>query len=252
MNSGARTDRQMFIVIRGMPVALFVGSVALIMSGHSNSSAVVYHRVLLEAPFLAWGAFLLTVGEVRADNDQLEYRRFYRWRKIPYTAIQRCMGSLHPGLGFLQLKGVRGKVYFVVLRPAFGQSSDLVGYINERLSGAHAKSHSPANGAYRGMHGSYVNSKLLCLAAGAAGMIYGLLLTWRFPEFFSASSWANFPRWLSFSVMLLVRAQTWPWSLLTGVALVIVILRMRFRKSAWILAAAVGALIGHCTIQMWH
>lgn len=116
-NSNTQTDREMFWVMKYfLPLLLFAGVGAPLARNYSTASAII-NRLLLDAPFLLWGVFLLTVAEVRATHSRLEFRRFYKWRQMPYAAIRQCAPSLHPGLGFIELNEFRSRIYFVTLRP---------------------------------------------------------------------------------------------------------------------------------------
>jgi hypothetical protein len=188
MNSNAQTDREMFWVMKYfLPLLLFAGVGALLVRNYSTASAVI-NRLPLEAPFLLWGIFLLAVGEVRATDNRLEFRRFYKWRQIPYAAIRQCARSLHPGLGFIQLNEFWSRIYFVTLRPTFDHSCDVLAYINERCLGPHVPNAPHPHKAYHGAQRSSIKSIRLCLMMFLVGIIYSIFLTVSFPNLFSESN----------------------------------------------------------------
>lgn len=241
----------MFLIMKYFwPALLLAGNGALLARNYSTTSGVIY-RIPVQALFLLWSVFLLTVAEVKATDSHLEYRRLHKWRQIPYAAIRRCAGSLHPGLGFIELDGFRSRIYFVTLRPAFDHSSDVLGYVNERRFGPQIPRPKPGN-VHHGVQGSSIKSMRLCLMMFLIGVIYAAFLTAWFPNFLSESNWRGSPPWMSFLMIFLLRAGSWPWSLLTGAALIVAIVVMRFQKRAWVLAMIVGSLIGRLAMQVWH
>ena len=234
-----------------LPLLLFAGVGALVVRNYSTASGVI-DRLPLEAPFLLWGIFLLTVGEVRATDNRLEFRRFYKWRQISYAAIRQCARSLHPGLGFIQLDGFWSRIYFVTLRPTFDHSCDVLAYINERRLGLHVPNAPHPHKAYHGAQHSSIKSIRLCLMMFLVGIIYSIFLTASFPNLFSESNWNGAPPWMSFSMTFLLRAGSWPWALLTAAALTAGIMAMRFQRHAWVLAMIVGSLIARLAMQVWR
>jgi len=257
MNSNAQTDREMFWVMKYfLPLLLFAGVGALLARNYSTASAIL-NRLLLDAPFLLWGIFLLAVGEVRATHDRLEFRRFYKWRHIPYAAIRQCARSLHPGLGFIELNEFPSRLYFVTLPPifdhsCFDHSCDVLGYINERRLGQHvANAPHPCEG-YHAAQPNSIKSMRLCLMMFLVGVIYSVFLTVWFPNLLSESTWNGSPPWISIPMIFLLRAGSWPWALLTAAILIAGIMAMRFQKRAWALAMVVGSLVGRLSMQVWR
>lgn len=251
-NSNTQTDREMFWVMKYfLPLLLFAGVGALLARNYSTASAVI-NRLLLDAPFLLWGVFLLTVAEIRATHSRLEFRRFYKWRQMPYAAIRQCAPSLHPGLGFIELNEFRSRIYFVTLRPTFDHSCDVLAYINERRLGPHVANAPHPCEAHQGAQGSSMKSLQLCLMMFLLGVIYSVFLTVWFPNLLSESNWNGSPPWMSIPMIFLLRAGNWPWALLTAAILIAGIMAMRFQKRAWALAMVVGSLVGHVSIQVWR
>ena len=210
------------------------------------------NRLLLDAPFLLWGIFLLTVAEVRATHSRLEFRRFYKWRQMPYASIRQCAPSLHPGLGFIELNQFQSRIYFVTLRPTFDRSCDVVAYINERRLGPHVANAPHPCKEYHGAQRSNIKSIRLCLIMFLVGVIYSVCLTVWFPNLLSESNWNESPPWMSIPMILLLRAGSWPWALLTMAALIAWIIAMRFQKRAWAPAMVVGSLVGRLSMQLWR
>lgn len=133
MNSIQKTDWQMFFVMKSVGLSMCLGAIIMIFGRNLISFDVFCHRIILEAPFFSWGMFVLVAAaEVRAGNWGIEYRRFFKWRQLPYDSIQRCAGSWHLGLGFIARVGDRRRIYFVTLRSWCGYPSDLIKFINTR------------------------------------------------------------------------------------------------------------------------
>ncbi len=252
MTSIAKTDREMFFLMKYLlPLLLFVGSSALLFSGHPTF-AVVAHRAPLQIPFILWGVFLMTLAEVKLADHHLEYRRFLKWQQVPYSQIRRPTNSVHPGIGCIALDRFLlpwGRIYFVALRPAFDHQVDLVTSINERRS---TQQFIPAQSQGNVPHDTQTDTKKavrLCLVMGLVGVLYSVLLTAWFPNFFSESNWDGFPPWLAFAVKALLRASSWPWALATGALLLVWIMAVRFRNRSWVLAMIVGSLLGHVAVE---
>ena len=251
-NSNTQTDREMFWVMKYfLPLLLFAGVSALLARNYSTASAVI-NKLLLNAPFLLWGIFLLTAGEVRATHNRLEFRRFYKWRHIPYAAIRQCARSLHPGLGFIELNGFRSRLYFVAFSPTFDHSCDVLAYINERRLEPHVDNAPLPCEAYHGAQRNSITSMRLCLMMFLVGIIYSVFLTVWFPNLLSESNWNGSPPWMSIPMIFLLRAGSWPWALLTAVILIAGIMTTRFQKRAWALALVVGSLVGRLSMQVWR
>ena len=47
-------------------------------------------NILLSVPFLVGSFFFLTVAQVQPSGDHLRYRRFRKWKTIPYSEIRSC------------------------------------------------------------------------------------------------------------------------------------------------------------------
>ncbi len=80
------------------------------------TSGPLLGSLLLVLPFVLWGTFNLTIAQVRADEHGVRYRRFWRWKEVPYSDIVRCRFSLFPpGLPYLKRRRFTppwGSIYF--------------------------------------------------------------------------------------------------------------------------------------------
>jgi len=94
-------------------------------------------------------------------------------------------------------------------------------------------------------------SARFCLIMGAVGALCGIVLSGVFPHFlvYPDSDWNGFPPWAVFLVKIEIRANNWPWVLITAAIVVAIIVRMRFKSRAWVLATALGVLFGSLAIR---
>jgi hypothetical protein len=213
MGPTPRTNHEMFFVMKYfLPLVLFGASGALLASGHPSFS-VWASRIPLQIPFVLWGIFLLTLAEIHLTENYLEYRRFFKWQRIPYSEIRQARDSLHPGLGWITLNRFVfpwSRMYFVTLWPVFDRRLDLVAHIEDRCSANHRPDAlSPIN-THQNMRGGDRKAVLLCLIMGFVGVVYSILLTAWFPNFFSESNWDGYPPWLAPMMKILLRASSWP------------------------------------------
>jgi len=86
---------------------------------------------------------------------------------------------------------------------------------------------------------------------GLVGVLCGTIISGVFPNFlvYPDSVWNGLPSWIAFLVKIEVRANNWPWVLITAALVIAVIVRMKFRHHAWALALALGVLIGSLAIR---
>jgi hypothetical protein len=47
-------------------------------------------NMLISVPFLVASFFFLTIAQVQPSGDHLRYRRFRKWKVIPYSEIRSC------------------------------------------------------------------------------------------------------------------------------------------------------------------
>jgi hypothetical protein len=201
-------------------------------------------RIPLVAALAVAGLFCLTAAEVRAEDRTLRFRRFLVWRSIPYDQIRECRNSLIPGFGYARLANFSRpwvKFYFVTARSAFsGDPRELVAYINARRIGDPVSEAESANDLTRESE----RGQFYCALAALVGVLYAILVQLFFPNYFQPVSSSGFSGWQALLMTSWQRAMDWPWSVGTILFLTLIVLWMRFRNRAWILAWACGTLVG--------
>ena len=95
------------------------------------------------------------------------------------------------------------------------------------------------------------HSARFCLIMGVLVALCGIILSGIYPNFlaYPDSNWNGFPRWLALLVKVEIRANNWPWVLITAAVVIVIIVRMRFRHPAWVLAVGLGVLFGSLAIR---
>jgi hypothetical protein len=63
------------------------------------------------------------------------------------------------------------------------------------------------------------------------------------------SKWNGFPSWVTLFMKIMVRANQWPWVVVTAAIVFAEIVHMRFQKPTWALATALGGLAGSLVIR---
>ncbi len=227
--------------------ALIVFAMAIGFSVAVPSASIVV--VILPA---LWGIFCLTAAEVKAYDRFLAYRRFLRWTEVPYEQIRQCKNSWIPGLAhfrFPHFVPPWGKIYFVIERSAFyGKPKELTAFINSRCAGKEVTFPPGDQVVYEDKK----KAVRLCVLMGFVGVLYSILLNYLFPDFPPHISWERFPLWIAIFMRLWDHAITWPWAVATMALMIALILRLRFKNRAWILAWAVGALLGSVAIRAFQ
>jgi hypothetical protein len=220
--------------------ALFKYWQALLAFGVATAvGATPVPRLMFTLPLVLWGVFCLTTVQVRAGREALEYRRFLKWRRVPYTVLRACKRSLLPALGYVRFGAFIppwGKLYFVIARPAFGGGPDqIVPYISARISGAeppvHVESQTPDK------RGRNVRS---WAAALAVGVLCSLMVYYLSPGALTTPSLAGYPAAARVAMRVWESATTWPWGIVTLAALGVLSFCDRSAKRGWVLAAAIG------------
>ncbi len=218
--------------------ALIVFAVAIGFAFVPSASIVV---VILPA---LWGIFCLSAAEVKACDRFLAYRRFLKWREVPYEEIRQCKNSWIPGLAYFRLRRFVppwGKIYFVIERSAFyGKPKELTAFINSRREGRETTLRSQD----QNVSGNERKPGRVCALMGLVGIVYSFLLNYLFPNFPPQVPLERFPRWIAIFLRLWHGAVSWPWAVATMALLIALIFRSGLKNRAWILAWAIGALLG--------
>ena len=235
-----------------LPIAMFVGSSGILLSGHSSFCSFTF-RVLFNAPFFLAAIFLLSIAEVRVANHFLEYRRFIEWTKVPYDQIEHCRISWFPGLACITLirsEKNSARIYFVsgTLVANEGPRSEITRYINEHRSGKPEREPEPA----QHLGAKPKNPRQFCLIMGLVGVLYSTLIALFFPYFLLEPDLPGIPSAMQLVEKTLWKASTWPWALLTCAFLIFQILRLHYKNKAWVSALTLGAVLGYMVTQALH
>jgi hypothetical protein len=67
---------------------------------------------------------------------------------------------------------------------------------------------------------------------------------------FPDSLWNGLPRPFALLEELVVRANRWPWGVATSALAAAIIVRMKFKGNAWVLATLLGVLIGSMIVRV--
>lgn len=189
------------------------------------------------APGYLLAAFLLTAAQIRPEGDHVRYRRFGKWKKIPFCDVLKCEMGTWPGIGSLTLRRPMapwGKLYFVIETHDgwLPKGTRLAQYINEKARGKvvarEAPDMMPAPRTAR-------QDRLRCLAAFGGGIAYGAVTT-------LAGSFQNLDP--VFKDLATRQFGHWPWNAAIGALMAFVVLALRFRKGAWAFALGLGGMIG--------
>jgi hypothetical protein len=210
-------------------------------------------RIIFVLPLAFWGTFCLTAAEVRVSEVSLQYRRFVVWKQVPYELIARCERTWNPWFAYLELTQFVppwGRLYFVILRPAFGTNpKKLLAFINSRRAVARMSQMPQGDRAESwGINKEVSLCALMCFLGLATTLIYGYVV----PGFLAPPQSDGLPRWLVIVNTLYFRAVVWPWAIGIVAFLLIAIIWMRFKNRAWILAFGVGTLLGSIILTALH
>jgi len=235
IESGFQTDSdKVFVVKLWLPLILLIGMGAMLRGTH--------HALVLALPVVLWASFNLSAAQVRVDDQHLRYRRFLRWKRIPYEEIRECKVAWAPSMGCIKLRRFVppwGKIYFVLEGPFEwaipGGQTKLTAYINARAEG---KQPADMVGSAHDGGGAGV---VLCVVMVFAGVLFSLLAAVLFPSPPQHARGGGFPARIAHIEEQMFE---WPWNLVVGSLLAAWILRSRFRDRAWILAFGLGGLLG--------
>lgn len=242
------SDSNVVLVMKyWLPAILFLGIGTVIRGAH--------HALALAAIPTLWAVFNLTAAELRASDAIVEYRRFLKWKRVRYDEIRGCKASWIPGTAYLKLGRFLppwGRLYFVELRPAFESGSTwprgqgkLTAFIEARRRGKPAE---PSSDKGR-VTDDGKKAAAFCVVMGTVGIFCSLLFHSLLPMSLLDRNWEGFPTWIVTLVNAEKHAFGWPWGLATCGLLVAWIVGLHFRRRAWILAFAVGAILGSLVIR---
>ena len=235
-----------------LPIMLFVGIGATLVSGHPSPSNLAF-RAILNAPVFLVACLLLSIAEVRVANRFLEYRRFSGWTKVPYDKIEHCRISRFPVLAYISLipsEKNRARIYFVsgMLVGNERPPTEITKYINEHRSARPQHETEPA----KHPDAKLKNPRQFCLIMGLVGFLCAVLEALLFPNFLAEINWDGFPSAVQLSMKILWKAGTWPWALLTCSLLAIQLARLRNEKKAWGPAFGLGLVLGAALTRALH
>jgi hypothetical protein len=206
------------------------------------------------SPLLLWGFFNATAAEVRAGERTLMYRRFLRWRAIPYTEIIECRVSWMPAVGLFKLRGGKPswvKLYFLLPGGGFelawpGGQTKFTSWVNAKIRGE------PVEDSSAGSQDSTTTSlaRRRCALVAGAGIVYAFFIHAVPSHGTNQRTWEGLPAALKLLVHLQQLAVGWPWGLVTCGWFAYVIVRQRFQhKWAWLASFLFGALLASVLIQ---
>ncbi len=219
--------------------------------------------LLLLGLFATLGLFLLTLALIVPNDCDLRYRRFFRWHAISYEKIVECKRSIFPGVGYIKFKQFIppwGRLYFVFYAPTsspFDRSAKLAAhkavlhYIQDKVAGevnadAEAETKIQVTPATPEMKSSVG----VCALWALLGFVWALFLrmvlgfqpTIPAPSIFAHENILHrlgLALW-RFGAHLL----DWPYNLVVVIAVAAAIVAMRYRRTAWGPAAALGLFLG--------
>ncbi|OLB40594.1 MAG: hypothetical protein AUH11_01415 [Acidobacteria bacterium 13_2_20CM_57_17] len=88
---------------------------------------------LLSVPFFVAALFFFTVAQVMPCGNHLKYRRFRRWKSIPYSDIRKCREDWI--FGYLRTSRYLppwGGLYFTRQQVGFRWDSDIIDKIQSK------------------------------------------------------------------------------------------------------------------------
>jgi hypothetical protein len=238
-----------------LPIVALLATTPLLEPRRTVASVVIALLLVL------WAVFGFSAAQVRAGKEGVRFRRFRRWKEVPYSEVRKCRISWAPGMCCLKLRQPVppwGKIYFISEGPLFemalpGGHTRLTRYIEERASGRDSSAHVPAS---PGTGGSLRRRLLVCalwFGAGAMWAFYSLSVRQgraplRVPSGPHANEWpVGLIMWSREFNNAVVH---WPWNLLAGLLALGLIILLRFRRGAWGPACALGLLVGSVAARL--
>jgi len=133
-----------------------------------------------------------------------------------------------------------GKIYFVLEGPSGemalpGGQTRLTAYIKARSEGKPVDDAHPS-----GVDDSTGRDALHCAVAAFVGVVSWFLSMVLFPSPQARAVPAGWPAWLKAYTHIEMQLSEWPWNLAVFCFLILIILALRFRHRAWILAFLAG------------
>jgi hypothetical protein len=229
-----------------LSVLVFCGSGALLLHRLPNFSTLLL-RLLVGGPVMMWAVFLATTAEVEVSDRGVRYRRFLRWRTIPFAEIRGIRNSWHPGFAEIVLnKPVRrwAKLHFISPDPNSPLAGEVPTYVDEPYSKGHRRE------AHKLQRTKMTDGKSVrfYFIIGLAGALYGVLFRIFLPEFMNPDL-QGLPAPVVIPTRLLLRASNWPWSLVTCGVTIALFWLVRFKKNSWTLVMVFGSLIGILLVE---
>jgi hypothetical protein len=244
LNRVHRHDSTSALVVKyWIPAVLLVG-VGLLSSGAK-------HAAVLALPVIALAFFGLCAAEIKPGDADLQYRRFLKWKHVPYAQISECRVSWVPAMGYIRtLRFVPpwGKIYFVLDGPTLewampGGQTRITAFINARRT---EPGHEAVNRHDRMRPTGLIHCGLAA-GVGALSSLFGQAL---FPGFGAPWNPTGLPHELQVWQQALERATQWPWALVLCALLLAGIFWLRFKDRAWILAFGLGAVLASAAVNV--
>ncbi|MGH9439698.1 MAG: hypothetical protein ACRD22_17890 [Terriglobia bacterium] len=227
-----------FAIKYALPAILTIAG-AMMVAGPVNLPSVAIGLIL----FLC-AAFGFTAAEVRLPGDFLEYRRFWKWRRIEAGKVTQCRASLVPAMGRLKLHRFIppwGAIYFVL--PDVGLTLACPGGHTRFTSRVSEKFGSDADRAVRGHEygpGMKAGARDY-IFSGLIGCVWTLVLYSIVPNFpLGMISDNRSP--LANVVRTEHAALTWPWGLIACGVLLLGLFSVRNKRIVWVFAFCFGAV----------
>lgn len=243
-----KTRRTALLVVKLWFPLLILGGTWLSLRG-TYAAAVTFG-----VPMVLWALFNFTACELWADERDVRYRRFFKWRAIPYSDILRCEVSwrILP-MGSLKLRRPVppwGKIYFVLPGSGFecawpGGQTKFTAWVNAKVRGE------PVQLPVEKFEAPEVlrTGQKRCAALAVFGFVYSFCY-YLVSEPVQQRSWEGFPPAIRLLIHLEQLALTWPWGLVTSGLMAVVIFRERFEgRAAWLASFFGGALLSSVLIR---
>lgn len=250
----ARSDKQaVFIIKYCMPLIFVVGGIWM-MTGESLGSRSFALRALLLFPIILLGIRNLTAAEIRLAQSQLEYRRFRRWKIVPYTLLVESRHSLIPGLSYATLLAPKGRprrLYFISQRLLFERPKvDLVSLLSERLRpNAEGMGEAGGPGFFPSRNWGR-HRALMQFFVVATGVVVSLCLTAFSSRSYQAEiSWVSLPSWAVPALRFLTMSGGWL-SAAVVFALLLVTLRFARGPSRFVVLLVTGCALGKIVVRL--
>lgn len=225
---------------RYLALLLLIGPGVLLFWGRP-SAGTVFHRAILDVPLMLVGIFLMSACELRVRNHRLEYRRFARWRVLADDSVRDLRSCWYPRIGVISAGHFVfpfGKIYFDLTAENEKQIAELLRGSSDRAI---------AGGAAAGDERKRAR---WCVIASAVGLILGVSVPFHRASH-QVPEWAGALSWVGLASKVVGSALAWPWGLLTCALMAAWIARNRYRGQSWVLACAIGILVGAMALRIF-